>query len=187
MEFENAVFLASCAVDKLDAFGRKLSLGIVTNAGFEKCLYADHLFMPSDSENYLELPEFSEQTKTRLAALFAKYKLSAVIDIDQILDTTPTIPDSAYYEFAQVLLETCGAVIISPVPETHMISTLSGASGALIGRDFKTEGDSLPLLCAKLAKEQNKLVVVTVECGWKFEDFRQYCIDEGICVFAQAD
>ena len=70
LEFENAVFLASCAVDKLESFGRKLKLGIVTNAGFEKCLYADHLFMPSDSENYLELPDFSVETKTRLTTLF---------------------------------------------------------------------------------------------------------------------
>lgn len=102
----------------------------MTNAGFEKCCYADHLFLKKNSTNYLELPSFDEE-KAQLSAIFDKYKLSAVIDLDQIIDTTPTIPDAGYYEFAKILInsQNISCVLISPVPETHMMSTVTGEVG----------------------------------------------------------
>jgi len=40
---------------------KKFQVGILTNAGFEKCCYADHLFLKKNSTNYLELPSFEDE------------------------------------------------------------------------------------------------------------------------------
>lgn len=42
---------------------------------------ADHLFYFSDSNKYVKLPDFDEETGNKLKDLFNKYKLGAVIDV----------------------------------------------------------------------------------------------------------
>ncbi len=46
-------------------------------------------------------------------------------------------------------------LVCSPVPETHVMSTLTGDLGKLVGRDFKEEEEdkSFPKLMVKLSKE----------------------------------
>lgn len=77
-----------------------------------------------------------------------------MVDIDQILDTTPTIPDLGYIEFAQILIEAedVDVIVISPVPESHMMSTVTGEIGAAVGRDFMTDSGSFPQLMVKYLK-----------------------------------
>ncbi|CAL6112993.1 Acyl-CoA_synthetase [Hexamita inflata] len=187
-EFEDTVYVASAFTQKKIEFDKKFKVGILTNAGFEKCCYADHLFLKEGSSNYMELPDF-EETKQQLISIFDKYKLSSVIDLDQILDTTPTIPDLGYYEFAKVLVQSpeISAVLVSPVPETHMIATVTGDCGTIAGRDFMTEPGSIGHLMVKLAKECEKPLIVTIESGWKFEPLRKFLADAGIIVFDKAD
>lgn len=42
-EFEDVTYLASSFVN-IDLSKPKINIGVLTNAGFEKCAYADHLF-----------------------------------------------------------------------------------------------------------------------------------------------
>lgn len=39
------------------------------------------MFYYTDSNKYLKLPDFDEETSTKLKELFDKYKLGAVIDV----------------------------------------------------------------------------------------------------------
>lgn len=85
--FEDAMFAACCLVKrlrnlpKLDA--QKLHLRVTgqSNAGFERCQMADHLFYFKDSNKYLKLPDFDEETSKKLTDLYDKYKLGSVIDV----------------------------------------------------------------------------------------------------------
>jgi len=112
-----------------------------------------------------------------------------VIDLDQIIDTTPTIPDAGYYEFAKVLVNSpnISCLLISPVPETHMISTVTGEVGKMVGKDFELEENSFAKLMKKLLSETTKPIVFTIESGWKFDPLRKYLIDLGAAVFPQSD
>ena len=66
---------------KLSAVKTHLRISGQSNAGFERCQMADHLFYFKDSNKYLKLPDFDEQTASKLTELFNKYKLGAVIDV----------------------------------------------------------------------------------------------------------
>jgi len=59
-EFEDTTYLAANFATKHFSVPKdqKCKIGILTNAGFEKCCYADHLFLKENSQNYLELPQF---------------------------------------------------------------------------------------------------------------------------------
>eukprot|EP00703_Trepomonas_sp_PC1_P005192 JAP91414.1 Acyl-CoA synthetase [Trepomonas sp. PC1] len=187
-EFEDTTYLAANFSQKLIDRNRKFTVGVLTNAGFEKCCYADHLFIKKNSTNYLELPSFSDE-KNQLIQIFDKYKLSAVIDLDQIIDTTPTIPDLGYYEFASILAKSNNiqCIMVSPVPETHMINTVTGEVAQVVGRDYETDEGSFPKLMKKLVQETEKPIICTIESGWKFDPLRQYLAEQGVAVFSQAD
>lgn len=57
-EFEDTVYLATACSNKEVDWHKVFKVGVLTNAGFEKCCYADHLFLKHDATNYLELPSF---------------------------------------------------------------------------------------------------------------------------------
>ena len=82
-ELEDMMFAACCLVDRMRLLpkGVKISLSGQSNAGFERCQMADHLFNAKDSSSYLKLVDFDEATSTKLQDLFNKYKLGAVIDV----------------------------------------------------------------------------------------------------------
>ncbi|KAH0573315.1 Acyl-CoA synthetase [Spironucleus salmonicida] len=183
-EFENSIYFAQTAVNK-EYTEDVLRLGIVTNAGFEKCVYADHLFLPANSDNYLKLTQPSKVIKDEIISFFAKYKLSNVVDIDEIIDTTPMIPDEAYYEIAKSISKESNIVIISIVPETHMIA--STINQKISTRNFIDEPNSIANLVVKLQNEIESNIVVTIESGRKFNDLRSFFKSNGICVFQHAD
>lgn len=96
-----------------------------------------------------------------------------------------------YYEFAKILVDSpdISAVIVSPVPETHMMASVTGDVGKLCGRDYmlEEESKSFPKLMKKLAGETKKPLIMTIECGWKFAQLRQYFLDAGLVVFERSD
>lgn len=81
-----------------------------------------------------------------------------------------------YYEFAKILVDSpdISAVVVSPVPETHMMASVTGDVGKLCGRDYmlEEESKSFPKLMKKLAGETKKPLIMTIECGWKFAQLR---------------
>ena len=81
-----------------------------------------------------------------------------------------------YYEFAAILAKSpnISCILVSPVPETHMVTTVTGDVGVVAGEDFMTKENSFPKLMAKLVQETEKPVICTIESGWKFEPLRKY-------------
>lgn len=151
---------------------------------------ADHLFYFKDSNKYMKLPDFDEETAKKLTDLFNKYKLGAVIDVQQILDTTALLPDSAYEEISTCLLESkcVDAACISLISEIHMIKTLGGEFGAKHGEDCVNDPNSVIQRYIKLYKEGvNKPWVFSTSGGFKYDIARNTMRDAGLPVFDQCD
>ena len=88
---------------QLMKFNRKsVGVGVLTNAGFEKCATADHL-MANGMEGILHLPKWSPESKKNIDKIFTKYKINEVVDVSEVLDVTPQIPDSGYYDLMRVI------------------------------------------------------------------------------------
>ncbi|CAL6000183.1 Acyl-CoA_synthetase [Hexamita inflata] len=194
--FEDAMYAACCLVKrlrqmpKLDVQKQYLRVSGQSNAGFERCQMADHLFYFKDSNKYMKLPDFDEETAKKLTDLFNKYKLGAVIDVQQILDTTALLPDSAYEEISTCLLESkcVDAACISLISEIHMIKTLGGEFGAKHGEDCVNDPNSVIQRYIKLYKEGvNKPWVFSTSGGFKYDIARNTMRDAGLPVFDQCD
>ena len=150
-EFEDAIYLMSFFLQKRP-INTKIVPGTVTNAGFEKCCYGDHLFLKEGSDGYMALPSLCDVSE-KLKAVFEKYKLSAIIDLSVIVDKTPTILHIGYYKICKILVSSAeiNCILMSPVPETHIMCTTTGDVGKVAGRDFMKEPESFPILMKKLA------------------------------------
>ncbi|EET00248.1 Acyl-CoA synthetase [Giardia duodenalis ATCC 50581] len=204
--FDDVIYLASGLAPRIhklregfDARGY-VSVTALSNAGFECCCIADHLFDlstrsidPCDekSRSYFRLPVYDCETKEAIRAIYEKYKIGAVVDVNDIIDTTPTIPDRAYQEIAEILLKSpsVDCAIFSAVPETHIIKTTAGNVGALVGEDCVADEDSI---CRRFIAlhgnpEYSKPWVFVCDSGWKFQEFRMELAKHGVVVFEKAD
>lgn len=159
--FEDVMYASCClinrlrAMPKLSAEKQFIRVSGQSNAGFERCQMADHLFYFKDSNKYLKLPDFDETSHQTFVNLFKKYKVDAVIDVQQILDTTALLPDSAYEDISRVLLESkcVDAACISLISEIHMIKTLGGEFGKEHGEDCEHDPNSVIQRYIKLYKD----------------------------------
>ncbi|KAH0570158.1 Acyl-CoA synthetase [Spironucleus salmonicida] len=176
--FEDAVFAACCLVPRLRDFPCKIALSGQSNAGFERCAIADHLFYRKN-ENYVVLSKFEEKTNICLSGLFKLHKLEGVIDVQQILDTTALIPDSAMVDITRTLqgADEVDASVISLIPEVQTIKTL----------ESEIDESSVIAMYLKLWKENKNIWVISISCGWKYDFARQYLIKGGMPVFDQVD
>eukprot|EP00766_Chilomastix_caulleryi_P005821 gnl/Chilomastix_caulleri/752.p1 GENE.gnl/Chilomastix_caulleri/752~~gnl/Chilomastix_caulleri/752.p1 ORF type:complete len:336 (+),score=150.53 gnl/Chilomastix_caulleri/752:101-1108(+) len=171
--------------------GQRITIGCLTNAGFEKCSMADNLFIDPEMEQYLQLPEISSGIKKRMDEEFAKCGLKGVIDVSAILDTTPTISDDKYDYLLNTLMDICDCQIgmMAGVPETGMIKTLDSRVYPKDGDDILTD-DSLVARTIKLFKEkqaQGKTVLACMDSGWRFEPTAIHLIEHGVMTFRSSD
>ena len=120
-EFDDALTTFTLLLGKRSQ-GRRL--GAVSNAGFECVAIADNL-------GALELASFSPDTGRKLEAVFAKAKVSEIVDVHNPIDLTPSSPDFGYDESFRAVLEDpgvdCG--IVGIVPLTPAMNTPSGRAG----------------------------------------------------------
>ena len=49
-----------------------------------------------------------------------------------------------------------------------MMSSVTGETAKLVGRDFLKEEDSFPKLMIKLSHETPKSIICVIESGWKY-------------------
>lgn len=49
-----------------------------------------------------------------------------------------------------------------------MMSSVTGETAKLVGRDFLKEEDSFPKLMIKLSHETPKPIICVIESGWKY-------------------
>lgn len=68
-------------------------MGVVTNCGYEKCVFTDKLF--TQNRNFIEYPNFQKDTKMYkdVMAILEKYKLHLVVPLNLVVDTSATIPE----------------------------------------------------------------------------------------------
>lgn len=194
--FEDAVLISSFLIDRLRKLPKLvlsqqfLSVSGQSNAGFERCGMADHLFHRKDSNRYLKLPDFDEAASKKLHECFIKYKLGAVIDVQQILDTTALIPDAAYAEIAGIMMGSgcVNAAILSMTPEVQTVHTLSGEFGAKYGEDCEHDENSVIQRYIKLFKEGPQIPwVMNIGGGFKYNVARELMFANGIPVFHNCD
>ncbi|OHS94754.1 CoA binding domain containing protein [Tritrichomonas foetus] len=163
-----------------DSKGRSTGVGVVTNAGFEKCACADHL-MANGMEGILHLPQWSPETLKGIDEVFNKYKIGEVVDVSEVLDVTPQFPDKAYGELMNVILKDpgCDVCFLSAVPETQTLHTTEPELDHPEGI-FK--------LMQKMREEYpNKPIIGVFESGEKFQPLRRELNRVGIACFESID
>jgi len=175
-EFDDALTTFSLLRGK-KASGRRL--GAMSSAGFECVAFADNL-------GSLELARFSPETTPRLEKVFAKARISEIVDVHNPIDLTPMADDEAYEEsFRAVLADPnvdCGVVGI--VPLSAMINTL--AAGPAHKEDV-TRDDSLAGRYGRLIKETEKPWVAVVDAGDLYDPLARELLARGVPTFRSAD
>lgn len=175
-EFDDALTTFSLLRGK-KASGRRL--GAMSSAGFECVAFADNL-------GSLELARFSPETTPRLEKVFAKARISEIVDVHNPIDLTPMADDEAYEEsFRAVLADPnvdCGVVGI--VPLSAMINTL--AAGPAHKEDV-TRDDSLAGRYGRLIKETEKPWVAVVDAGDLYDPLARELLSRGVPTFRSAD
>jgi len=176
-DFDDAVTTFALLRGK-KASGRRL--GAVSNAGFECVALADNL-------GALRLGNFSAPTASRLEGIFAKAKISEIVDVHNPIDLTPSAGDEAYYESFRAVLDEpgvdCG--IVGIVPLTPAMNTLAAGPDSR-GEDY-LRSDSLAVRYGALIAETSKPWVASVDAGYLYDPLAHELEARGVPVFRTSD
>lgn len=177
-EFQDIMMLASLAKEFLRS--RPFQVAALSNAGFEKCAIADHLMRNENSK--FALAEYAPETIEKIKATYSSHNISEIMDVHDILDLTPMMDDAGYEEIIRATLcdPNVSFGIYSIVPETLMLNIKEAGSGrndagGILERLVKINADVLKPFC------------VSIESGWKYDEFAAKCLAVGIPAFRSAD
>ena len=157
--------------------GRRI--GALSNAGYECVALADSI-------GDLELASFTDHTDARLAALFDRSRLAAVVDVHNPLDLTPMMSDEGYEAGCRIVLddEHVEAGVIGCVPATPALNTLPASP--VHGEDLERP-DSLPSRLIRLYRESRKPWIAIVDAGTIYDPLAHALQAGGIPTFRSAD
>jgi acyl-CoA synthetase (NDP forming) len=159
---------------------RSVGVAVLTNAGFEKCATADHL-TTKQMEGLIHLPQWSPETVRELGRIFAKYKIDEVVDLGEVLDVTPMVNDTGYYEVMQVAMRDpeCDVGVLSCVPE----------STTLLTEEHQLCDPRSLLQYAKRLREEfpEKPLIAVVDSGQKYYPLRRKLDKVGVPAFPSID
>jgi acyl-CoA synthetase (NDP forming) len=157
-----------------------VGVGVITNAGFEKCAAADHL-TTDGMEAVVQLTPWTPESRQKLMQIYKKAKIDTVVDLSEILDVTPLYSDESYYESLRIMLADpgCDVAVIGGVPETQAMHTLENELAhpkGLIGYLKKIQKDfpDKPIICA-------------FESGARYWPLRKALMEMGIATFTTMD
>lgn len=179
-EWNQLMILTTLWPQLLKCKGKSVGVAVVTNAGFEKCATADHLTV-NGTEDVLHLPKWSAKTEKEIERVFKKYKIDEVVDISEVLDVTPQMPDSGYYELLRAVLADpdCDIGVVGGVPETQALHTLES--------ELNDEKGLLGYV-RKLREEfPDKPLVAVFESGEKYQPLRRELTKLGVPAFSSID
>lgn len=156
-------------------------IGLMSNAGFECVLMADHIF-PGGA---LQLADWSPQTREKLLAALSPLGIDRLQDIRNPLDLTPVADDSAFATCVEAILEDPGVdgAVISPVPMTPALKTLRALE---FGEDFY-EPSSLASRLIELFHKSQKPLVISLDAGSLYDPLAEYLESNGLPVFRRVD
>ncbi|KAL0225543.1 hypothetical protein RCL1_003455 [Eukaryota sp. TZLM3-RCL] len=190
-EFERVSMLLCCwtrtgALSKLIERQQSIvSVGALSNAGFEKCAIADHLF--SEDFQGIQLCKWSEASIVNISAAFNKFKLSEVIDIGDVIDVTPMLNDEGNELVVRAMMQDpqLDVLLYATVPETLALNTLAKAPSH--NEDCEADDAILARLVRLNREFSEKLMVLSIESGERYEAFRVAAFRQGLACFAYAD
>jgi acyl-CoA synthetase (NDP forming) len=156
-----------------------LSLGAVSNAGYETVAIADNL-------GPLSLPRFSEGTTASLRTVIERAGLSGIATVRNPLDLTPILDDAAFEAVVrEVLDDPCISVgLVGCVPLTGALNTLAAGPGHR--EDLTRETGIVPRLI-RLAREGGKAWVAVVDSGPLYDPMTYALEEGGVPTFRTAD
>jgi acyl-CoA synthetase (NDP forming) len=162
------------------------SVGMMSNAGFEKCALADHLFRGNPKS--VVLPTWTPETSAKIEDLFTKCGLKGVIDISPVLDVTPMLSEENWIRLSEIMIEDtqCHACILSTVPESVNFKVLPKGDGH--SEDMLGPGGFVERMAALKEKHgAKKPFVVSMESGALYDPVSAALMEKGIPVFRRAD
>ncbi len=154
-------------------------LGAVSNAGFECVALADNL-------GAFQLPAFSDGTVRRLRTVFQLARVDALVDVQNPLDLTPMIGDTAYDEAVRAVLtdQRVDVGVIGCVPMTPALSALplTPASG-----DAVFDPGSIVTRLTRINSEVEKAWISVVDAGDLYDPMVARLEASGVPTFRTAD
>ncbi|KAK2964727.1 putative Acetate--CoA ligase [Blattamonas nauphoetae] len=165
---------------------KPISVGMMSNAGFEKCALADHLFTGNPTS--ITLPTWTDETNKKIEALFRDSGLNGVVDISAVLDITPALSELRWCDLAEILLqdENCNACIFATVPESINFRVLPKGEGH--PEDVLTDNGFLNrMIELKQKYGDKKPFCVSMESGILYGPIKAFLKSNGIPCFDRAD
>eukprot|EP00767_Chilomastix_cuspidata_P000982 gnl/Chilomastix_cuspidata/1289.p1 GENE.gnl/Chilomastix_cuspidata/1289~~gnl/Chilomastix_cuspidata/1289.p1 ORF type:complete len:801 (-),score=324.81 gnl/Chilomastix_cuspidata/1289:34-2436(-) len=169
--------------------GEKVVVGALSNAGFEKCAVSDHLFAHPADARFMTFPDLVGKHNERFRALYKELRLEGVVDVSDVLDTTPMIPDAVYSILMRAVYEVAGAHVglVSPVPETNAIRTIDGTVHTEIDEDIR-DPKAVTSQIIQLARDFPSVPTFAIfESGWKYDATVDYMCQQGVPTFRRVD
>lgn len=169
---------------RLNTSGKKPRIAALSNAGFEKCAIADHLF--AQTRSFCELADYTGPTRDAIGRIFAEYGIANIIDVHDVLDLSPMMNDEGFEKIVRATLsdKNVDLGIYAFVPETIMLNVCPTGPGH--SEDMASEGSFLQRII-KVGREIKKPFVVSVESGRLYDRFKLELIAAGIPCFRSAD
>ena len=173
-EFEQVLELATTLHDKRVA-GRRIA--VISNAGYETVGMADNV---QGTRYQVEMVRLADSSQQRLSETLTKFRLDKLVNARNPLDLTPMASDEVYEQCVRVLLESpeVDAIVASLIPLTPAMLTTPEEierPGSLVER--------LPKLLAKA----DKPVIISVDCGPRYDPFVRALRAAGVPVFRSCD
>ncbi|HTM00033.1 MAG TPA: acetate--CoA ligase family protein [Candidatus Omnitrophota bacterium] len=156
-----------------------LSLGAVSNAGYETVAMADNL-------GPFRLPAFAGATTALLGGALERAGLGSIATVRNPLDVTPILNDAGTEEVLRAVLEDPGVDVgvVGCVPMTGALQTLPRGEGH--AEDLASPEALVPRL-VRLAAECPKAWVAVVDAGPLYDPMARALEEGGVPVFRSAD
>lgn len=156
-----------------------LSLGAVSNAGYETVAMADNAGL-------FRLPAFAEATTARLRAALERAGLGGIATVRNPLDVTPILDEAGTEQVVRAVLEDPGVdvAVVGCVPMTGALQTLPRGEGH--GEDLGSVGAIVPRLIG-LSEDGGKAWIAVVDAGPLYDPMARALEEGGVPVFRSAD
>ncbi|HEU4764071.1 MAG TPA: hypothetical protein VFT93_00315, partial [Candidatus Eisenbacteria bacterium] len=156
-----------------------LSLGAISNAGYETVAMADNL-------GPFHLPVFAGATTALLRGTLERAVLGAIATVRNPLDVTPILNDAGTEEVLRAVLEDPGVDVgvVGCVPMTGALQTLPRGEGHT---EDLAAADALVPRLVRLAAECPKAWVAVVDAGPLYDPMARALEEGGVPVFRSAD
>ncbi|MGE5176991.1 MAG: acetate--CoA ligase family protein [Hyphomicrobiales bacterium] len=156
-----------------------LSLGALSNAGYESVAIADHL-------GPFRLAGFAAGTEAALRGALERSGLGGIVTVRNPLDVTPILDDAGYEEVARAMLDDPDVAVgvVGCVPMTGALQTLP--RGPHHGEDLGSWHALVPRLL-RLARECPKAWVAVVDGGVLYDPVARALEEGGVPTFRAAD